>query len=195
MNNEQGDYILIGTDLTGMRLQPGFVEGIKADGKQFATLAAAYRHIFRRNLEYAIFLWNGLPVRFSYPEDLPGIIENLIEMLYTIQHPAAQPETVYEFKTPNLRYRWQIEIEDEDVTIASTWDQVPGRYESALNQLGMIRMPRREFLCEWKIMLRQISQAMTDAQALLTRAKAREQLQRLNTIEAGIPARGYYYQD
>ena len=41
MNNEQGDYILIGSDLTSMRLQPGFVEGIKADRKQFTTLVAA----------------------------------------------------------------------------------------------------------------------------------------------------------
>ncbi len=102
--------------------------------------------------------------------------------------------TLTEFKTPNLHYRWQIETEAEDVTIESTWNQVPGHYEAALNQLGMIRMPRLKFLCEWKLLLQQLSQAVNDAQAVLTRAEARDQLQSLKEIEADIPVRGYFYQ-
>src|SRR5688500_5808742 len=54
MSDTQGDYTLIGRDLTSLLLQPGFVEGIVADHKRFATLENAYQHIFRRNLEYAV---------------------------------------------------------------------------------------------------------------------------------------------
>ncbi len=78
MSGSEGDYTLIGADLTGLWLQPGFVEGVVADGRRFRTLEAAFRHIFRRNLEYAVLLWNGLPVRFSYPEDLAPLASTVI---------------------------------------------------------------------------------------------------------------------
>ncbi|MCP4287756.1 MAG: hypothetical protein GY792_25515 [Gammaproteobacteria bacterium] len=194
MNNTQGDYTLIGTDLTGLWLQPGFVEGIVAERKRFATLVKAYGHIFRRNLEYAILLWNGLPIRFSYQDDLPAMVSNLIVMLHAVQHPEATFGTSYVFQTLNLQTLWQLEIDQKIVTIEGFWQQVPGHYEAALNQLGMIRMPRLAFLCEWKLLLQQFIQAIADAEAVLTRSEARNQLQTLYSLEANIPSRGRFYQ-
>jgi hypothetical protein len=196
----QGDYTLIGTDLTDLWLQPGFVEGIVADRKRFATLEEAYRHIFRRNLEYAILLWNGLPVRLSYQNDLPALVSNLIAMLHAVQllHAMERPEppfrTSYAFQTPNLQTLWQVETDLEIVTIEGSWHQVPGCYEAALNQLGMIRMRRLAFLCEWKLLLQQFTQVMADAEAVLIDPEARKQLRTLHRLEASIPSRGRFYQ-
>jgi len=190
----QGDYTLIDADLSGLWLQPGFVEGIVADRKQFATLAEAYRHIFRRNLEYAILLWNGLPVRLSYQDDLSAMADNLIAMLHAVQRPEATSGISYSFQTPNVQTLWQIETDPEIITIEGFWRQLAGHYEEALNQVGMIRMPRLAFLCEWKLLLKQFIQAIADAEAVLTRPEAREQLQTLHRLEAGIPSRGRFYQ-
>jgi len=190
----QGDYTLIDADLSGLWLQPGFVEGIVADRKQFATLAEAYRHIFRRNLEYAILLWNGLPVRLSYQDDLSAMADNLIAMLHAVQRPEATSGISYSFQTPNVQTLWQIETDPEIITIEGFWRQLAGHYEAALNQVGMIRMPRLAFLCEWKLLLKQFIQAIADAEAVLTRPEARKQLQTLHRLEAGIPSRGRFYQ-
>ncbi len=192
--NKEGDYILIGTNLTGIWLQPGFVEGIEADGKRFSSLAEAYRYVFRGNLEYAIMLWNGLPVRFSYRDDLSNMVDNLIDMLSHMQHPVGESVVLYEIRTPHLQYRWRMGIDSEIVTIEGFWQRVPGGYESALNQLGMIRMPRLAFLCEWKLLLQQFIQAISDAGAVLTQLEARNQLQSLEILEAQIPSRGRFYQ-
>jgi hypothetical protein len=194
MSDTQGDYTLIGSDLTSLLLQPGFVEGIVADRKHFATLENAYQHIFRRNLEYAVLLWNGLPVRFSYPDDLSQMVVPLIAMLDDLQGHETMESRSYEFRTANLHMRWQVETRARHVTIEGVWYQVSGHYEAALNQLGMIRMSRLAFLCEWKLLLQQLSQAITDAETILTQADAREQLQTLRRLEASIPSRGRFYQ-
>jgi len=183
-----------GDDLSGLWIQPGFVEGIVADGKRFATLAKAYRHIFRRNLEYAVMLWNGLPVRFSYQEDLPDMIITLIEMLLAVHHLEVKSGTSFEFKTPNIQTLWKVKADQEMITIEGFWQQVPGHYEAALNQLGMIHMPRLAFLCEWKLLLQQLIKAISDAEAVLTKSDALDQLQELKTIESKIPQRGRFYQ-
>lgn len=194
MNDTQADYTLLGNDLTSLSLQPGFVEGIVADGKRFATLAKAYQHIFRRNLEVAILLWNGLPIPFSYPEDLPLMVSPLIAMLDDLQRNQAETSASYEFRLAHVQSQWQVEADAENVTVTGTWHQVPGHYEAALNQLGMIRMTRLAFLCEWKLLLQQFSKAMADAEAILTHPEARAQLETLHRLEASIPARGRFYQ-
>ena len=194
MNNTQADYTLIGADLTGLWLQPGFVEGIVADHKRFATLASAYQHIFRGNLEYAVLLWNGLPVRLSYPEDLPLMVAPLIAMLDALQRQQVVNRTGYDFRTAHLHAQWQIETNPESVTIAGQWHQVSGDYQAALNQLGMVRMNRLAFLREWKLLLQQLCQAFADAEAVLTEPEARAQLQTLRDLETSIPTRGRFYQ-
>ena len=80
MTSEQPDKIIPGEDLVGFWMQPGFVEGMIADGKLFGSLEETYRHLFRRNTEYAVFLWNGIPVRLDYRTDIPVLIGGLIEL-------------------------------------------------------------------------------------------------------------------
>lgn len=188
----QPDYTLLGPDLTGFSLQPGFVEGIITDRRRFSTLVQAYRHIFRRNLEYAVLLWNGLPVRLSYPEDLPNMVPMLIEMLEAVQKNESTRQTC-PFHTPNLQGEWQIDCEADMLSLEGSWEQVPGHYEAALNRLGMVRISRLDFLCEWKLLLQQLNQAIMDAGATITSPEGRDQLQILQRLEKEIPFRGRFY--
>ena len=188
------EYSLLGADLTGLWLQPGFVEGIIVDRKRFATLADAFRHVFRRNLEYAVLLWNGLPVRLSYEDDLPAMISTLITMLENALRTDPTSGSSYEFVTPDMESSWQVHADSEMITIEGSWQKLPGRYEAALNRLGIVRMRRTAFLCEWKLLLQQLIKAISDSEAVLTTIEARNQLQKLRRIESEIPSRGRFYQ-
>jgi len=179
-------------DLSGLWVQPGFVEGVVADRCSFASLADAYRHVFRHNLEYAVLLWNGVPVRLSYREDVPAMAEGLTVLLATAERPAPA-FAGYTFRTPNLECLWQLTSDAGEVTVEGFWQVVAGRYESALNQLGMIRMAREAFRCEWKLLLRQLIQALDDAEASLSRPEDRDLLAELRRIEAFIPELGRFY--
>jgi hypothetical protein len=194
MNHRQGDYTLIGADLDGLWLQPGFVEGIVADRKRFASLEAVYRHLFRQNREYAILLWNGIPIRLSYWEDLPEMASTLIPLLDLVQRSEALSRACFVFETVNIKTLWQVEVDSKNINIEGVWERVSGRYEAALNQLGIVRMPRLAFLCEWKLLVQQLIRAIGDAEAILIRPEAQEQLQVLHTLEGGIPSRGRFYQ-
>ncbi len=182
------------TDLNGLWLQPGFVEGIIADRRHFATLEQAYQHIFRRNLEYAVLLWNGIPVRLGYPDDLPAMVENIITLLDAVQHPDAAVVSSYVFRTPNLHTVWQVKTDPDIVTLAGAWHTVPGGYAAALNYVRLIHMPRLAFLYEWKLLLQQLIQALADAEVVLTTPQARHQVQTLHSLEVDISARGRWYQ-
>lgn len=181
------------SDLAGIWLQPGFVEGIIADHRSFDSLETAFRHIFRRNLEYAILLWNGLPVRFGYPDDIPAMIDPLVSLLQAAQERDVSIGPSFLLKTPNIHALWKLKIRSQEITLEGNWLRVPGSYEAALNRLGPIRMPRRAFLCEWKLLLEQLINSISDAEAVLNRPEARR-LRILKEIEAAIPARGRFYQ-
>jgi len=193
-NNLTEDYILVGKDLSGMWLQPGFVEGIIADRKSFSSLQEAYKHIFRRNLEYAILLWNGLPVRLSYDDDLPLMINEWIFMLDMVSSANKNKTVTCVFNTPNIVVNWHIEIESEFICIDAHWEKISGNYQAALNQLAMIRMCRHEFLCEWKLLLQQFVKAMNDSKVKLISESARKNFQTLCDIERNIVKRGRFYQ-
>jgi hypothetical protein len=194
MSDFQDDDTASGSERTGLWLQSGFVEGIVADRKRFATLEEAYRHIFRRNLEYAVLLWKGIPVRISYPEDLPMMVSGLIAMLECVQQSSMTSRRSYEFQTPNFHATWQVETTLEMVFLEGAWQRIAGDYEAALNNLGILLMPRLAFLCEWKLLLEQLIAAFSDAEAVLTRPEDRDAFKKLKGIEANIPHRGRFYQ-
>ena len=194
MNIEVERSDMIDVDLSGLRLQPGFVEGIVCDRKRFSMLQEAYQHIFRNNLEYAILLWNGIPIRFEYQTDLAAIIDDLIAMLRAVQDFELDEYTPFQFRSANIGFVWKVITTAEYVTITAEWVKVPGGYEAALNKLGMIQMLRLDFMCEWKLLLKQFIQAIDDAESDLTEIEAQEKLNIMRSLEEGIPNRGLFYQ-
>lgn len=188
-----GGQLIGDADLSGLWVQPGFVEGIIADRKSFESLADAYRHVFRRNLEYIVLLWNGIPVRLSYQADLPALVDGLTVLLAAVLSPTPT-RCGYAFQTPSVQCLWQLESDADGVMIEGYWQSIAGLYEMALNQVGNIRMARLAFLCEWKLLLRQLVQAISDAEASLSQPQARAQLAEIQRIEQAIPALGRFYQ-
>ena len=128
------DKEIVNEDLNNLWLQVGFVEGIIADGKSFSSLEKAYQHIFRRNKEYAIILINAIPVRWSYIEDIPLMVENLVLLLGVISDKEKDGNFNLKFETPNFSTQWKVACHKEFVEIDMKWSSVLGNYEEALNK-------------------------------------------------------------
>ena len=183
----------IDADFGVISVQPAFVEGIEQDHKRFADLASAYRHIFRKNMEWGVLLWSGVPVRISYRDDLPLLLETLIDLLRFVHRPGGRARAEFQFDTPNLETVWRVEHAGEQLEIQGCWQRVRGGYEAALNAFESVSMRREDFLSEWKLLLEQVLRAFADAAAQVTRAEARQQVQVLRDLEAEIPTRGRFY--
>jgi hypothetical protein len=190
MIERAADPVLVDAEIGALRLQPAFVEGVVHDGRRFRDLGAAYRHIFRGNLEWGILLWSDVPVRIGYREDLPAMVDALIAMLDAVR---AGSGGVFRFETPNIETEWRVEVASDHVVVDALWHRLPGECEAALNTLPVVSMPCTEFLCEWKLLLEQLVRALADSGARLTTGTARTRHARLEELVAAIPERGLFY--
>ena len=184
------EYSILGKELTTFILQAGFVEGIVEDSKVFQGLNEAYQHIFRNNKEYAINLWNGIPIRLSYIEDIPHMVEALIEFLDAIQH---KKNTSFRGATENNQWQLDATIIQHDLTIQSNFSQLSGNYQSAFETVSLLKMEANEFLNEWKLLLEQLVTAMDRSGCTLTTKKGQESLQRLQKLNKSIQKTGLLY--
>lgn len=184
------EYSVIGRELTTFVLQPAFVESILPEQKTLHSIAEAFRFIFRNNKEFGIFLWNGIPVKFSYESDLPLMIEPLIGLLSNIH----SEKQVARFVTPALSFEWSVTSNDADqLTIRQTCQHVNGGYKQILNQLGIIIIHRNDFLNEWKLLLNQLVEAFDRSELQLTEPRDQELLQRLRLLNTNIEGPGSLY--
>ncbi|MDH5653068.1 MAG: hypothetical protein OEZ39_14525 [Gammaproteobacteria bacterium] len=187
------DYILLDSDLAGLSIQAGFVEGVIEENKTYTSLEKAFRHIFRNNLEYAVMLWNGIPIRLDYRQDIPEMVSELVSMLEFVNATKEDEIKVFKFLTPNIETEWQVAIQGDQLEVTAKWFSIVGDYAEVLNQLGMIVIRRDEFMSEWKLLLEQFIQAITDSGAILTRDKAINELASIKDINHAIPCRGRLY--
>lgn len=195
MIEEQADQTIIGDDLTSFLLQVGFVESINPDAKKFNTLQEAYQHIFQRNKEFAIFLWNGIPVRLSYLEDIPYMIYGILLLLNDLIGKNPKRSTFIEFSTPNLETSWSINVNEPNIEISSNWKRVEGNYEMALNQVSMLIMSKEDFVAEWKLLLLQLIQSFRDAGARFNNKNDLLIFGNMVTLVGKMPKRGRLYQN
>lgn len=188
-DQEQEDYVLLGKDRATLIVQPGFVEGIVPEKRRIAAISDAYRFIFRNNREYGILLWNGIPVRFSYTEDLPLMVEPLVQLLGR-----TTPNGTMNWTTPNFALSWELEkTADGQLRIRQQCDRIKGGYERALNQLGMIILPEKTFLNEWKLLLNQLVEAFDRSEVQLDSGAAKKLLEQLRSLNETITGPGALY--
>lgn len=187
---------MITSHLSGCYLQVGLIENIKPENKSFASLRETYQYLFRRNREFALLLWNGIPVRLSYVWDIPWMIEKIIILLDKLtDENELDTETHHHcyFQTKNLKFNWYLEWNSEAIEMDSFWEKIPGNYETALNSLGHIKMMKQEFLYEWKLLLEQLIRAFQDAGGRIYESEQADLFDMLIRINQSIEQRGRYY--
>ena len=184
------EYSILGMELTTFIFQAGFVEGIIEDSKDFSNLTEAYQHIFRNNKEYAIILWNGVPIRLSYTEDIPQIVENVIDFLEAIQNNSKN--IVLKVSTENNQWQLKATLEGNNLTIQSNFTSLSGNYQHAFESLSLLKMGANEFLSEWKSLLEQLETAIERSGCTLSK-KGQESIKRLQNLNQNIHESGFLY--
>jgi len=185
------EYNILGKELTTFVLQVGFVEGIIDDSKAFDILDEAYQHIFRNNKEYAIAMWNGIPFKLSYKEDIPFMITGLVRFLWDLQN--GEPTSIFRIKTKNIEFIWTANCTAKMISINGEFIKVTGNYEKALQSLCMLKMNTHLFLNEWKLLLEQLLVAMERSGSKLTSKQGQQALKHLQNLNETIVHKGLLY--
>lgn len=185
------EYSILGPELTTFVLQVGFVEGIIEDFRDFSNLKEAYQHIFRNNKEYAVLLWNGVPIRLSYSEDVPYMLEDLIVFLEAIQNNSKN--TSLQVMTENNQWRLKASLEDNDLTIQSNFSHLTGNYQDALIPVSLLKIKGDQFLSEWKLLLAQLVTALDRSGCRLSK-NDKKMVKRLQNLHNSIHSSGILYE-
>lgn len=186
-------YSIRGEGLATFYLQPAFVEGIIPEPKKITSIVDAFRFIFRNNRKFGIISWNGIPIRFSYTEDLPLMIEPLLDLLTELKDDSMNKKTTI-IHTPNLQLTWQLEKRSPNtLLIEQVCSFISGKYESSLNNLGMIFINCDRFMNEWKLLLAQLIEAFSRSEVVLDSIKALQQMEQLIKLTNTIKDKGWLY--
>lgn len=191
-----GNVVSAHTDLShlsGFWLQTGFVDAIFSEGLMFASLQDALQHFFYHNKENAILLCNGVPVCFSYCNDLPLLIPRILKCLDTLQRHDNLQEYELDINTRDVEAAWLFSLRDNVIFINMKWLRVKGNYQKALNVFGEVSYNKHMFINEWLMLLKQCQQCLAEAGVVLT-GEALVGQELLNKVEARIKGFGRFYQ-
>ncbi len=188
------EYSIVGQDLTTLIIQPGFVEGVVKDERSFKSIEKAFQYIFRNNKEYCIVLWNGIPFKMNYTEDIPKLIMPLVKMLKLCFSKKKNDVETINFKTDALDFSLQFSLNvDKMITIKGDFNKVYGDHQHVLNTLGLIRISVKDFLSEWKLLIEQLIQAFDDSNIRLHNKSDRKIINDLTELNNLIPFRAIRY--
>lgn len=192
-NREMEEYTIRGSELTTLIVQPGFVEGILPEEKRFDEVEQAYRFIFRNNREFGIVLWNGVPIRFSYIDDFPSMIEPLVSLLQFVRMGIPGEHTTH-FRTKNLDLEWNVSLRENGLLLSQHCHRISGNYAEILNRLGMISLSCDAFLKEWKLPVAQLVEAFHRSDVRITSGSGEQVIGQLKLLDEIIQERGVLYQ-
>ncbi|PHR35249.1 MAG: hypothetical protein COA38_02880 [Fluviicola sp.] len=162
------------------------------------TAEELLKNAFSDVSEKGIILWNQVPIAFEYSEDLPLLLNPIVELLESIK---AQTEGKSElnFECPSFSMQAKIKWNDKFILIDSDWTRINGGYESALKAdnppIGQLTLMKNEFLSEWKILLEQCVNTLKGSNVVVVTSESRVSLNRLKSIERWIPHYGKFYRE
>ncbi|MCB0565585.1 MAG: hypothetical protein H6558_12180 [Lewinellaceae bacterium] len=183
-------------DVNSFHLHVAHVEPIEQQNLTFDGIEQAFQTAFAKNREFALLLWNGVPIKFTYTVDLPLMLKTVLSMLEALIEKGTGTHTL-EFDCPAFTTRWDLKWDEKFIQIESHWDKVDGGYEAALNEeaeeIFKLLLLKKEFVFEWKMLLQQCRQAFELSGASLNQVIDRELIRLLRKLERQISHFGKFY--
>jgi len=166
--------------------QPRYLSAGECGGDDFSTVLQG---VFAESTEYAVLIWNRVPVLLSYKYDVSVIFEDILDLLEDV---IGSDSGAFDFEWPSDTFRasWSLRWSGPDLSIDSKWYSVTGGIEEALNARMSLSVSKAGFLSEWKRLLEVVLDSAEQAGADLTGVDATG---RARSLAAGLPGPGLLY--
>jgi hypothetical protein len=160
-------------------------------GDEVQDLCSAIVRIFPEVTEDVILIWNWIPVKINYNADLSVMIEDIMIMLSNIISSDRGNIRTY-FGANTFRVEWLITWANGIIEIYANWDSVAGSYENLLNSRNYFNSSVKDFLNEWKALLRKIISSIELSGVQII---DKDEFVRLKYLETNIHKHGKLYKD
>ncbi len=158
-------------------------------GREVEYLYQAIATIFPEDTETAYLLWNFIPIRIDYNDDLYVLIEDIPSLLEVLLSSDKGTHRVG-WGSNSFNADWNIEWADGRIKIASQWNSMAGAYEALLNSRSKLEIELDVFLGEWKALVKKIIEAIDFSGIKIVN---QVELDSLRKLEAAIAKEGSLY--
>lgn len=125
------------------------------------SLGEAVETAFPLDTESAVMVWHHLYIALSYKYDVSVIISDLVAMLTALMRPGPGTHEV-QWASNTFLSRWKLRWNTEnELTVDAEWTAVVGVPVDVVQRAGGIRMPKEQFVAEWKELLSRVLTALT----------------------------------
>lgn len=125
------------------------------------NVAEAIETAFPLNTENALLVWHHLYIALSYKYDISVMITDLVSMLTAVMLPGPRTHEV-QWASNTFLSRWNLQWNaEDDLTIDAEWISIVGAPEDVLRKTGGIRIPKSQFVAEWKELIGRVLVVLT----------------------------------
>jgi hypothetical protein len=150
----------------------------------------AFRKVFEEYTEDAFLIWNDIPVRLTYEYDIYLHLDSILILLEGLLNSEEGTFKLGWHSDESFITDWDIKWANNNIDIKSQWISISGGYEDLLNSRNHLELPIHTFLCEWKMLLKKVINAINQSGIVISN---KDEFDFLCKIESGIKNPGYLY--
>lgn len=141
-------------------IQAGNPDILNINNKEDKTLSEAIESVFPMKTENLIIYWKHIAVSLSYKYDISYMIDDVLIILQEMQMHKTGSMLIH-WLPDTFRVDWNLKWDDERILIDAEWQSVVGNIEEILKQQGKVELSKENFICEWKMPLLKIINALS----------------------------------
>lgn len=141
-------------------IQAGNPKILNNDNREDKTFSEAIESVFPMKTENLIIYWKHIAISLSYKYDISYMIDDILVILQEIQMNKMGSVLIH-WLPDTFRVDWRLKWDDERIVIDAEWQNVVGNIEEILIQQGQVELSKENFICEWKMPLLKIINALS----------------------------------
>ena len=155
-------------------------------------LIMATETIFQSRTEFAVMIWNHSLIPLDYKYEVGSLLADAILILDALREPGPGAYQM-QWSSSSIRAHWDLRWDAlGELVVNARWDAVPRSDLGALARYGPVRMPKHEFVWEWRELFGRVLRALDQAGYQDSQIRGLADLRR---VYSQIPKSGFYYRE
>jgi hypothetical protein len=144
------------------RIQAGCPRFTGEYDEDTSSLSDALETVFPLWTEDMIIMWKTICIPIGYKYDMSLMIDDILNILETLRMRVSGEISVH-WPSNSFACKWDLTWDSNKLVIRSEWENVIGKTENLLEQSGHIVTTKEIFQSEWKRVLKNVIDGLTNS--------------------------------
>lgn len=178
------------------QIQMGYPNIIQNDLDPFKRLEDVFPSLFHGEGEAFFLLWQDIPIRFRYREELECNFASILSMLCALKEKGEGTYLVAftnELLKMDIKMRW----DDKSLHVSAyftTEFSLYEKYVAILNENCELQLDKKMFMAEWHTLIHQVVLSFHAAKVCLENREEKERVELLHRMDQQLEGYGSLYE-